>query len=79
MYGDADTVAGLEAIAAAARLKPIEGGRLMLRPGRGVWSLATEAGGLRLAPWPRVFADLREIGVRGEEAAERLWEVVQGG
>ena len=29
-------------------------------------------GGQRLAVWPRVFSDLRTIGVRGEEAAEHL-------
>jgi hypothetical protein len=28
-----------------------------------------------VAPWPRVYADLRPLGVRGEEAAEHLAEV----
>ncbi len=74
VYVDADTLVGLEAVAAEARLKPIEGGRLTLRPlpTQGVRRLATESGGLRLAPWPRVYADLRTLGVRGEEAAEHL-------
>jgi hypothetical protein len=78
VYVDANTLAGLEAVAATAHLKPIEGGRLTLRPfpTQGVRRLATEVGGLRLAPWPRVYADLRTIGVRGEEAAEHLLEVV---
>jgi hypothetical protein len=40
--------------------------------------LATTEEELRVVPWPRVFADLRAIGVRGEEAAEHLREVVRG-
>ncbi|MGD0836257.1 MAG: hypothetical protein ABSB49_06400, partial [Polyangia bacterium] len=28
--------------------------------------------------WPRVYADLRHTGVRGEEAAEHLREIVRG-
>lgn len=80
VYVDADTMAGLEAAAAEVRLKPIEGGRLTLRPmpTQGVRRLATEAGGLRVAPWPRAYVDLRTIGVRGEEAAEHLLEVMHG-
>jgi len=27
---------------------------------------------MRTAPWPRVYADLRRAGVRGEDAAEHL-------
>jgi len=38
--------------------------------------LSTPVGDLRVAPWPRVYADLRSAGVRGEEAAEHLFEVV---
>jgi hypothetical protein len=38
--------------------------------------LAKEMEGLRVAPWPRVYADLLSLGVRGEEAAEHLREVV---
>lgn len=37
--------------------------------------LSTPVGDLRVAPWPRVYADLRVSGVRGEEAAEHLFEV----
>lgn len=79
-YVDADTLPGLEAAAAEARLKPIEGGRLRLRPmpTQGVRRLASEVGGLRVAPWPRVYVDLRAVGVRGEEAAEHLLEVMHG-
>jgi asparagine synthase (glutamine-hydrolysing) len=47
-------------------------------PSRGVIRFATEAGGLRVAPWPRVYADLRTLGVRGEEAAERLMARIDG-
>jgi hypothetical protein len=80
VYVDTDTMAGLEAVAAEARLKPIEGDRLTLRPipTAGVRRLATEVDGLRVAPWPRVYVDLRAVGVRGEEAAEHLLEVIRG-
>jgi hypothetical protein len=77
---DADTVLGLENVAEAAALRAMEGGRLVLRPFPTVTalSLAREAEGLRVAPWPRVYADLRTTGVRGEEAAEHLRERVRG-
>ena len=80
VYVDADTLAGLEAVATEVGLRPIEGGRLTLRPmpTQGVRRLASEVGGLRVAPWPRVYVDLRAIGVRGEEAAEHLLEVIHG-
>ncbi len=78
VYIETDTLAGIEAAARAVGLRPIEGGRLTLRPmpTQGVRRLATEAGGLRVAPWPRVYMDLCAIGVRGEEAAEHLLEVM---
>jgi len=80
VYVDADTILGLEAVARAANLRPIEGGRLTLRPFPTVTAqrLATVVDELRVAPWPRVYADLRTVGVRGEEAAEHLREVVRG-
>jgi len=80
VYVDADTLTGLEAVAREGGLRPVEGGRLTLRsfPTEGVRRLASEVGGMRVAPWPRVYVDLRTIGVRGEEAAEHLLEVVHG-
>ena len=80
VYADVETILGLEAAAAAAGLRPIEGGRLTLRPFPSVTArrLATRVDGLRVAPWPRVFADVRTVGVRGEEAAEHLREVMHG-
>lgn len=80
VYIDTDTLAGLEAAARSVGLRPIEGGRLILRPmpSQGVRRLSSELGGLRVAPWPRVYVDLRTVGVRGEEAAEHLWEVMGG-
>ena len=80
VYVDRKTVAGLEAAATNAGLRPIEGGRLTLRPFPTVTAklLAEAKGGLLIAPWPRVYADLRGVGVRGEEAAEHLREVVRG-
>jgi hypothetical protein len=67
-------------IARVAGIEAMDGGRLLLRPFPTAASrrLAAETGGLRVAPWPRVYADLRQVGVRGEEAAEHLREVVGG-
>lgn len=81
VYVDADSMALLEAAAIAVNLRPIEGGRLTLRPFPTVTvrELASKADGLRVAPWPRVYVDLRRSGVRGEEAAEHLREVIRGG
>lgn len=80
VYVDTETLAGLAAAASEVGLRPIEGGRLTLRPmpTQGVRRLASEVGGLRVAPWPRVYVDLRTVGVRGEEAAEHLWEMMNG-
>jgi hypothetical protein len=81
VYVDADTVVGLEGVAAAADLRPIEGGRLTLRPFPtvAVTRLTRDIDGIAVAPWPRVYADVRTSGVRGEEAAEHLAEVMNGG
>ena len=81
VYIDAGSIVELEAAAAAVKLRPIEGGRLTLLPFPtvAVRELAAEIGGLRVAPWPRVYVDLRRSGVRGEEAAEHLREVVRAG
>lgn len=78
VYIDADSFVELEAIAANAGLRPIEGGRLTLRPFPTVTvrQLSQAVNGLQVAPWPRVYADLCATGVRGEEAAEHLREVI---
>lgn len=78
VYVDTETMAGLEAAAAAADLRPIEGGRLTLLPFPTVVTrrLAAATDDIVLAPWPRVFVDLQRTGVRGEEAAEHLREIV---
>ena len=80
VYVDRKTIAGLEEVAAKAGLEPIEGGRLTLRPFPTVTArlLAVVKNRLSLAPWPRVYADLRVVGVRGEEAAEHLRDVIRG-
>lgn len=79
VYVAASSPVELESIAADAGLRPIEGGRLTLRafPTTATRRLARAVGGLQVAPWPRVYADLRSHGVRGEEAAEHLREVMR--
>lgn len=80
VYVVADSIAGLQAAAADADLRPIEGGRLVLRPFPTTTTqrLRTQHNGLRAVPWPRVYLDLQRAGVRGEEAAEHLREVLHG-
>lgn len=77
VYVDAPTVSALEMVARSLDLKPIEGGRLILRHMPIGWTTdsRTLIAGLLVAPWPRVYVDLRGLGVRGEEAAEHLVEV----
>lgn len=80
VYVDSKTISGIESIANRADLRPMQGGRLILRPFPTVTSkrLAVLRQDLRVVPWPCVYADLRIVGVRGEEAAEHLREVVCG-
>jgi hypothetical protein len=77
VYIDTDSQSGLESAARTVGLEPIAGGRLTLRPfpTTATLHLSTVKQRLCTAPWPRVYADLRRIGVRGEEAAEHLREV----
>lgn len=79
VYVEATSIAELKALAESVKLRSIEGGRLTLKPfpSSTVQHLTTcETDDLRVAPWPRVYADLLKEGVRGEEAAEHLYEVV---
>lgn len=80
VYVNADTILDLEAAAAAAGLRPIEGGRLTLKPFPTATAqrLAILIDGLWVVPWPRAYVDVRAVGVRGEDAAEHLREVVGG-
>lgn len=73
-YVDATTVVGLEAAAAAAELRAMPAGRLVLRPfpSQCTQRLSHIQSDIRTAPWPRVYADLQRAGVRGEDAAEHL-------
>ena len=79
VYVEAKSVAELQGLAESLKLRPVEGGRLTLKPfpGSATQLLATvERDDLQVAPWPRVYADLQKEGVRGEEAAEHLYEVI---
>jgi hypothetical protein len=81
VYVDARGIAELVEAAREAGLSPIDGGRLRLAsfPTATTRHMATMANDLRVAPWPRLVADLRKSGVRGEEAAEHLTKVVRSG
>ena len=80
VFVDAQTPAELEVTASQVGLRPMDGGRLLLRPFPTITArkLARIMDGLRIVPWPRVYVDLRNLGVRGEEAAEHLREVTHG-
>lgn len=77
VYVPGSTVAELDAAAATVGLRPIEGGRLVLSPlpTPTTLEMSTVVEGLRIAPWPRLVADLRRAGVRGEEAAAHVMEI----
>jgi hypothetical protein len=77
-YVEATSMASLEALAEKSGLRPIEGGRLTIAPfpTASTRLLAQTFENMRVAPWPRVYADLRVTGVRGEEAADHLVEVM---
>jgi len=79
VYVKKTTTAELLALAEGLKLRPVHGGRLTLKPfpSSATDLLATvESDDLRIAPWPRVYADLQQEGVRGEDAAEHLYEVI---
>lgn len=80
MYVAGATIVDLESHARTIGLRPIAGGRLTLRPFPTVTTdrLATLAENMRVAPWPRVYVDLLDAGVRGEDAAEHLKEIIRG-
>lgn len=77
VYVDAVSLTELDRVAVAAEVKPIEGGRLVLRPfpTKATNKLSAQRDGFWIAPWPRVYADVVHAGVRGEEIAEHLKEV----
>jgi hypothetical protein len=76
VFVSGETVGDLQLAAEIASVKPIEGGRLVLRPFPSPVTarLSTKIGRLWVVPWPRIYADLRTHGVRGEDAAEHLRE-----
>jgi hypothetical protein len=77
VYVPARAWSDLRRAAAVAGLKEIDGGRLLLRPyptPAGATLTEQYPTGFRTMWWPRVYADLRTTGVRGEDAAEHLRE-----
>jgi hypothetical protein len=80
VYLAAESIPELMSFASKVDLVPVEGGRLTLAvfPTSASRRLVRSVDEMRVAPWPRIYVDLRVIGVRGEEAAEHLREVVSG-
>lgn len=82
IYVEAAGIAELRAVARDAGLRAVDGGRLRLRPfpSPATATLSAAMGaGLKCVPWPRVYADLRSVGVRGEDVAEHLREEMSRG
>lgn len=76
------TPAGLAGLAASSGLRVVEGGRLRIHPFPTAGTKALSAptpSGVRAVPWPRAYAGLRGLGVRGDEAADALREVAGRG
>lgn len=80
IYLDASSPALMMAALKNAGLKPLEGGRLTVSPfpSEGTRNQVNRIQSLPVVPWPRVYADLQHAGVRGEEVAEYLREVMEG-
>jgi hypothetical protein len=77
IYVPGRTPSDLRRVAMVGGLKEIDGGRLLLRPfptPAGAALTKQDPNGFRSMLWPRVYADLRTTGVRGEDAAEHLRE-----
>jgi len=81
IYVQAKSLAELRQIALAAGVSERSGGRLLLRPfpTPANDALSHIEGKTCVACWPRVYADLRTTGVRGEDAAEHLRQRIATG
>ncbi len=80
VYLDTNTIIGLEA-AGSGRWTPAHRRRppyLSAVPHGCCTSARQTVDCLRVAPWPRVYADLLTTGVHGKGAGEHLWEVIDG-
>lgn len=81
IYLDVSSPATMVAALARVGLEPLEGGRLVVAPfpSKATRRLVNANLPLPVVPWPRTYADLQHAGVRGEEAAEHLREVMERG
>ena len=80
IYVPGSTILDLETAAHQGGLRRVPGGRLTLRPFPTVTTdrFAQRINDMWVAPWPRVYVDLLHAGVRGEDAADHLKEVING-
>jgi hypothetical protein len=77
IYITSRTIGDLRKSAEIGGLREMDGGRILLRPFPTPASdtITNEVvPGLFSVLWPRIYADLRTVGVRGEDAAEHLRE-----
>jgi hypothetical protein len=79
IYLDASSPATMVAALARAGLEPLEGGRLVVAPfpSESTRRLVNVNSPVPVVPWPRVYADLQHAGVRGEDTAEHLRQVME--
>lgn len=79
IYLDASSPAMMAAALASVGLQPLEGGRLVVAPfpSESTRRLVSANSPVPVVPWPRVYADLQDAGVRGEDAAEHLRQVME--
>lgn len=78
IYLDVSSPALMAAALKKVGLKPLEGGRLKVSPfpSEGTRNQVKWIQSVPVVPWPRAYADLQHAGVRGEEVAEHLRNVL---
>ncbi|MBI3429314.1 MAG: hypothetical protein HY050_04525 [Actinobacteria bacterium] len=79
IYMDATSPATMTAALRTVGLYPLKGGRLVVAPfpSEATRNLVRLEGSIQVVPWPRAYADLQHSGVRGEDVADHLREVME--
>ena len=79
VYLDASSPVTMVAALKSVGLESLEGGRLVVAPfpSESTRRLVNANSPVPVVPWPRAYADLQHAGVRGEDAAEHLRQVME--